>query len=369
MMRRAFAVSLVVAMVAFGFGVYARLDSMKTRSSVAATPKSPPRTKPNFSLPGTMYLTQAGTIYRLQGGVFRQIATGNWTQPVLSPDHTQLVAVGRFADASDLYLLDLNGQVLKQLTHNGSRVVEDNHWSFYPRFSPDGQTIFYSWDPKDPDNFYRVDLAVFAMPAGGPQSRAKRWTFPWNYSGGDIQPVPLSSGALLYTKFDMNEQGQAFSQIWLSPRPGATGKALTRPDDDCSQPALSPDGATLAMICTSGGQVGKLAIASFDGMTVSQPHVLIDGQLSASPAWAPDGSGLAYYAATGAAGHFQLFYLALPHSLSQLTNPSLSPSPAAASASASPSASARPTPTAAPLVPVQVSADLDFDPTGPPAWG
>jgi hypothetical protein len=368
MIRRALGLLLAVAMVAFGFGVYARLDSMKTRTAVAATPKSPARTKPNFSLPGTMFLTQAGTIYRLQGGVFRQIATGNWTQPVLSPDRTQLVAVGRFADASDLYLLDLNGQVLKQLTHNGSRVVEFNHWSFYPRFSPDGQQIFYSWDPKDPDNAYRVDLAVFAMPAGGPQSRAHRWTFPWNYSGGDVQPLPLRSGALLYTKFDINDQGQTFSQIWLSTRPGATGKGLTRPEDNCAQPALSPDETTLAMICTKGGQV-QLAVASFDGTTLGTPHVLVDDQLCASPAWAPDQHGLAYFAATGAAGHFQLFYLALP-SLAQLTAPSPSPSPStSASTSASASASARPSATAAPLVPVQVSADLDFDPTGPPAWG
>lgn len=367
MRERAIGVLLILAMVAFGVGVYARLDSLKTRGVVAAAPQAPSRTKPKYSLPGTMVLAQAGALYKFENGLFQEIATGNWTQPVLTPDHSHLVAVARYADESDLYLLDLNGHVVKQLTHNASQVVEDNHWSFYPRFSPDGQTLFYSWDPKNSDNFYRVDLAVYAMPFGGSQSRARQWTYPFFYTGGDVQPLPLRSGALLYTKFDVNEQGHAFSQIWLSPRAGAIGKALTTPEESCSQPALSPDGTVLAMICTGGGQVSQLVVASFNGTVVGPRQVLVDGQLSAGPAWAPDGSGLAYFVASGAAGHFQLFYLRVPASLTQPTaspSPSLSPS----SSPLRPSGSARPVPTAAPLVPIQVSADLDFDPTGPPAW-
>lgn len=362
MRQRAFSVLLIVAMVAFGVLVYVRLDSMKTRGVVAATPQAPSRTKPKFSVPGTMFVAQGGAIYRLQNGLFQQIASGIWTQPVLSPDHTKLVAVMRGADASDLYVLDLNGHIVKQLTHNTSPVVEDNHWSFYPRFSPDGQTLFYSWDPKSADNYYRVDLAVYAMPIAGPQSRARQWTYPFNYTGGDVQPVPLRSGALLYSKFDLNEQGHAYSQIWLSSHAGAAGKALTTPEANCAQPALSPNETMLAMICTGGSQIGQLTVAPFNGTTLGPARVLVDGQLCAAPAWSPDGNGLAYFAATGATGHFQLFYLGLPASVTQLTGATPSPSPA------SPSASARPSPTPGPLVPIQVSADLDFDPTAPPAW-
>jgi len=360
MMRRAITLIVLLAMVAFGVGVYARLASLKTRGVVAATPQAPARTTPKFRLPGTMFLAQGGSIYKLQDGLFRQIATGNWTQPVLSPDHRQLVAVARFADESDLYLLDLNGQVLRQLTHNASRVVDFNHWSFYPRFSPDGQTLFYSWDPKNPDNLYRVDLTVYAMPLAGPQSRARQWTEPYFWTGGDVQPVPLRSGSLLYTKFDISDQtNQPYSRIWLSTRPGAVGKALTLPQDNCAQPALSADETMLAMICTAGGQTGRLVVAPFNGTTLGQSRSLIEGQLCAAPAWSPDGNGLAYFAATGASGHFQLFYLALPPAVSA------SPSPSAAASS---SPKARPTPSAPPLVPVQVSYDLDFDATAAPAW-
>jgi Tol biopolymer transport system component len=368
MMRRALTLVVLLAMVAFGVGVYARLASLKTRGVVAASPNAPgaARVSPKFRLPGTMFLAQGGSIYKLQDGLFRQIATGNWTQPVLSPDHSHLVAVARFADTSDLYLLDLNGQILKQLTHNASRVVDFNHWSFYPRFSPDGQTLFYSWDPKNPDNLYRVDLVVYAMPLAGPQSRARAWTEPYFWTGGDVQPVPLRSGGLLYTKFDISEQtNQPNSRIWLTTRPGAAGKALTTAEENCAQPALSPDETMLAMICTAGGQTGRLVVAPFNGTTLGLARTLVEGQLCAAPAWSPEGTGLAYFAATGASGHFQLFYLALPPALSA------SPSPFAV-ASSSPkvgaTASARPTPSPAPLVPIQVSYDLDFDATAAPAW-
>jgi Tol biopolymer transport system component len=366
MMRRAITLVALLAMVAFGVGVYARLASLKTRGVVAASPNAPTRVSPKFRLPGTMFLAQGGSIYKLQDGLFRQIATGNWTQPVLSPDHSQLVAVARFADESDLYLLDLNGNILRQLTHNASRVVDFNHWSFYPRFSPDGQTLFYSWDPKNQDNLYRVDLTVYAMPLAGPQSRARQWTEPYFWTGGDVQPVPLRSGSLLYTKFDISDQtNQPNSRIWLTTRAGAVGKALTTPQDNCAQPALSPDETMLAMICTAGGQTGQLVVAPFNGTTLGPLRHLIDGQLCAAPAWSPDGNGLAYFAATGGSGHFQLFYLAVP--------PAPSPSPSASTAaSSSPKAgatpSARPTPSPAPPVPVQVSYDLDFDATAAPAW-
>src|SRR5207253_1978701 len=69
------------------------------------------------------------------------------------------------------------------------------------------------------------------------------------------------------------------------------------------------DGKTLAMICSGGQQVGRLEIASFDGVNIGPRTVLVDGQLCAAPVWSPDGNGIAYFAPVGPSGHFQLFYL------------------------------------------------------------
>ena len=362
MIRRLEIAVLVLLMASFGVGVYSYLGTLKSTGKITAHANVPTRSKPRFVLPGTMFLAQGGAIFRLQDGQFSQIATGTWTQPALTPDHKNLVAVSQKANESDLFLLDLDGHVIKQLTHNASRFTTSNHWSFFPRVSADGQTLFYSYDPKNPPNLYRVDLAVYAMPITGAQTRARRWTDPYYYSGGDVQPIPLASGGLLYTKFNIDDQGHGYSQLWLQRGPWTVsiGKALTTPADSCSQPALSPDGKKVAMICTGGQQVGRLEVASFDGTTLGPATVLVDGQLSAAPVWSPDGLGLAYFAPIGPAGHFQLFYVPVP--------PSATPAAASAAPTATASAAASPTPLPTPQPPQQVSTDLDFDTTASPAW-
>ena len=161
MIRRLGIVVLVLLMASFGVGVYSYLGTLKASPKVAAKAPLPNRTKPKFYLPGTMFLAQGGSLFKLQDGRFSQIATGNWSQPTITPDHTHLVAVSRSTSSADLFLLDLDGHIVRQLTRNGNRSnVSYNHWSFYPRVSPDGHTLYYSWDPKDINNGNRVDLAI-----------------------------------------------------------------------------------------------------------------------------------------------------------------------------------------------------------------
>ncbi len=134
---------------------------------------------------------------------------------------------------------------------------ERDHWAFYPRFSPDGSQIYYDYDPKDPYNSYRVDLAIFASPADPSSARAVQWTYPNEYTGGDVNPVPLRGGGLIFTRFSIDDQSNVHSQIWYQARPGSQGTPLTDPADDCLQPAVSADERQLGMVCTQGQpQVG-----------------------------------------------------------------------------------------------------------------
>jgi len=362
--RRIAAILFLPMMFAFGAGVYLYLGTMKSKV-VKERAQLPTVTKPRFVLPGTMYVAQEGRLFKLSAGSFSEIGPpGDWSQPALTPDHTKMIAVSRSGFYSDLYLLDLDGHVIKRLTKDDSRIIDGNHWAFYPKVSPDGATLMYSFD--SPKYGYQVDMAVWSMPLNGTQTQARRRTTPNDHTGGDVSPIPLAGGGLLFVRHSIEASTAVTSQIYYQSRPFAIPKALTSEADDCSQPALSPDGTQLAMICTGGKQTAKLEVAPFTGNALGPAKVLLDGRLFAAPAWSPDGKALAYFAPAGAAGHFQLWYLALPAVASSAS--------ASASTSATPSVGTTPTvrpsasPAPTPPVPVQVTQGVDLTATSAPAW-
>ncbi|HEY8679034.1 MAG TPA: hypothetical protein VIN39_10430 [Candidatus Dormibacteraeota bacterium] len=353
MIRRFTLLLLIPVMVTFGSGVYVYLGSLK--SNVVQTPgKLPTVVKPRLVLPGTMILVQDGKIFKLQNGTFTQIASGNWMQPAMTPDHTRLVAVSRAGQSSDLFVLDVDGHVIKQLTHDGARIIDANHWAFYPHVTADGASVTYSYD--SPKFGFRVDFAIWTMPLNGSQAQARRRTTPNGYTGGDVSPIPVSATDLLYVRHSIDTTG-VHSQIWVQPRPFYFGTPLTAAADDCSQPSLSPDGTQLAMVCTGGKQSTRLEVAPFNGVTLGAPRVVHAGGLDAVPTWSPDGKGLAYLSPSGAEGHFQLWWLPIGPAV-----------PAASLTAASPALAVSPSPTAAPVAPVQVTEGVDLSATSAPAW-
>jgi len=319
-MRWAVTAGLVVAMLAFGVGVYEVAGLLRAGHHVVHRPTevSAP------SLPGTMYVVQAGAIYRFQHGSFTQITPeSGWMQPGAAPDG-RIVAVRRQGNFSDLYLLSSGGKTVTQLTHDASKAVADNHWAFYPRYSPDGQTLFYAFDPKDAFNSYRVDLAIFVSPMKAGATAAE-WTTPNDYTGGDVQPVPLRDGSLVYTKYSIDDSFQVHSQVWLQRRAGSAGVALTSPEMGCAQPAISADEAHIAMVCTNGSnQSADLEVATFDSARVAlgSPATLVGGRMVASPAFSPDGKTIAFLEPSGPGGQFQLWTAGStgPASVRQITS-------------------------------------------------
>ena len=360
-LRRIAAILFLPVMLGFGSGVYLYLGTLKSKV-VQERPVKPTVTKPKFVLPGTMFVVQDGRMFKLNAGSFTEIGpAGDWSQPTLTPDHTRLIAVSRGVHFSDLYLLDLDGHVVKRITKNDSRVVEYNHWAFYPRVSPDGANLVYSYDSPKQNG---VDLAVWSMPLNGAQSQARRWTDPYWYTGGDVSPIPLAGGGLLFVRHSIDPSTVVHSQIYYQARPLALAKPLTPEAEDCSEPALSPDGTQLAMICSRGKQTTALEVAPFNGTAIGPARVLMEGGLYGSPVWSPDGKALAYYAPTGLTGHFQLWYL--PLAVAPTPSPSAT-AKASPSATTSGSASSVVAPTPAPM-PVQVTEGVDLSATSPPVW-
>ncbi|MEO6797882.1 MAG: LpqB family beta-propeller domain-containing protein [Candidatus Dormibacter sp.] len=356
-LRRVLPFLMIPLMLMVGSGTYLYLGSVKSEV-LRQKAKAPTAVKPKFKLPGTMYLVQGGALFKFENGVFTQVASGSWAQPALTPDHTKLLAVSRGPQASDLYLLDLNGHVIKQLTHDSARIIDANHWAFYPRVTADSSSVLYSYD--SPKYGFQVDFSIWSMPLNGTQAQARRRTTANPHTGGDIEPIPLNGTGMIFVRHSNDATGVR-SQIWYQARSGFLGNALTTADQDCGQPALSPDKTQLAMICSGGKQSTQLVVAPFNGTTLGAPRVLVKGGLIAQPTWSPDGAGLAYFAPAGVAGHFELWWVPVG-AVVPLTTPHASVTPGA------PSSTAAVSTTAAPIVPLQVTEGLDLASTSAPAW-
>jgi Tol biopolymer transport system component len=340
--RLRFFVVLLVLWVAFGFGVNRFLDSRKSTLLTHPAAVVPTEETANFGLPGTIYLSQAGHLYRFHAGQFSDMklptATGSWTQPALATTG-QLLVVARASEYSDIYVVDAaSGSIVKKLTSNATKTprVELNAWSFWPHLTADGITVISNYDGPKTGTTFEVHLAVWSGPITG-KVQSKQWTQPDAYTGGDVSPVPLPGGGVVYAKYSLNEKSQIVSRLATVARPGAAPVYLTAGADDCGEPAVSPDASRVAAICTSDTQTARLEVIPLTKGVAGVPQVLLNSCLCASPAWAPDGSSLLYLAPADATGHFQIWWLNHANTLT--------PAPAK-----------------------QVTSHLDFDATSAPAW-
>jgi Tol biopolymer transport system component len=331
----------LVLMAAFAFGVNRFLASRQAHVAQAASPE---KVIPAIPLPGTMFLAAHGDLFRFDHGSFTELhmpsSVGTWLQPAIVPGSQNVVAVARQGAFADVYLLNSKGQVLRQLSHNAttSSTIQLNHWMFWPRVDADGNTVYVSYDaPKSPQS-YEIQFAIWQGTLNGDLA-AHQWTGPFSYTGGDTQAVPLAGGGLLYAKYQI-DGGDVFSRIAVQTSSLRDPTYLTDPTSDCSEPAVSPDGTMLAMVCTGGTglQSTALEVAPLQGTSLGPIRTLVSNCLCSAPSWSPDGSGLAYLAPADATGHFQLWWVA----------------GAAGDV---------------PQAPKQVTSGLDFDATSPPAWG
>lgn len=336
-MRRTLVIAaLLILMAGFGVGVNRYLaGTTRVHQINDSSVRGPGDVTTGVDLPGTLFVAQRGRLFRLTGRHFTELTpgrSGEWMQPASANDGSRLIAVLRGGQSSDLFMLDGNGRIVRQLTRLAARSTDADHWVFWPRMNADASRLFTSYD--SPKEGYNVDFAIWS---GNPESGvfAHRWSTPIPYTGGDVHPAPLPTGGLVYSHYEILN-GKVYSQLVI--RRAFSGEAvpLTRLEDDCDQASVSPDGGSVAMICSQSKQSTRLATARLQGATLTSMHVAATDCLCASPSWAPDGSGLAYIAPADASGHFQLWWLGVA--------------------------------AGGPQSPVRVTSNLDLDATSPPAW-
>lgn len=369
------AIGLAVLMLITGVSSYLVLNGRQ--SKVAAPPAKPTAVTPPhqaFVLPGTLYLIQSGALYSLSSGRFHQLTPeAGWSQPAPTADGNNLIAVKNGGYFSDVYQLNRYGTPTRQLTSNAGRFgmkdPSSNHWSLYPRLSPDGGTLWMTYDGNKCTGCLLITFDIWAMPVNGGIRQAHAWTNTGLVPGGDVQPIPVQGG-IIYTKYDYDDQGRPTGQLWYTNRANSVGRELTAQSEDCRNPSMSPDGTKVAMICTYVKQVSYLTIASWNGSSLGPRQTVISDQLVAQPTWAPDGSGIAYLAPAQAAGPFQLWFLPKDAYAPPPPSPVPTPTPTPGGPHNSPLPSPSPIVVPPPPVikPIEVTTNAGFDATSPLAW-
>jgi hypothetical protein len=376
MSRFLLALCLTALMLVTGVSTYLYENSRQTK--LGAAPLKPTESTPSphaFVLPGTLYVAQSGAIYSLSNGRFHQLTSeSGWMQPSMLPDGNLLV-VRRTGFYSDVWTMTRFGVPAGAVTHNGAPArsydTGQNHWAFYPRIGTDGRTLFMSYD--EPKGGYEVDMSIWSMPLTGSIRQGTDWTYSQGYTGGDMQPLPVPGG-IIYTKYLRAPDGSIASQLWFAGRPNRNdlyaGKALTSQYEDCRSPSLSPDGHYLAMICTYGKQISNLAIATWSGSNLGGRQLVITDQMVAQPTWAPDGSGIAYFAPGAPDAPFQLWFIQRARYFPPAPSPIPTPSAEGGGPAGTPEPSASPTaPPPPPIVkPIQVTTLDGFDASSTMAW-
>jgi TolB protein len=182
--------------------------------------------------------------------------------PAWSPDGTRLALTLSHKDGNlDVYVLNLNDQVLTRLT-------DDNSIDTEPVWSPDGKTVYFTSDRSGAPQIYRVG-------AGG-GDRAQRVTFEGTYNarprispdGQQLAMVTLDSGAYRIAVMNLKN---------------AATRVLTQGSLDES-PSFAPNGAVLIYGTQDKGR-GVLATVSTDG-SVHQRIAAEQGDIR-EPIWSP----------------------------------------------------------------------------------
>ena len=192
----------------------------------------------------------------LSSGKLRQVTfeTSSEDAPDLSPDGKTLLIASNRGGKNALWTIDLNGNVLSQLTYGDNRL-------FQARWSPDGKQIAYGLGEK-----------LVAQKLGDVSAReiAPNGSAPsWSPDGRKLA-------------FSRLEDGK--SDIWTHSFDRGETKQITSLESINAYPSWSPDGNSITFNAQKGGKRDIFVVASKGGTT----RQITSGEAEFShPQWSP----------------------------------------------------------------------------------
>lgn len=177
----------------------------------------------------------------------------------LSPGGNEIAVTLSLHGSTEIYVLDLAGNILRRCTDNGAEDVS-------PTWSPDGSQIAFTSDRSGGPQIYVMNADC---------SNQRRVTFAGSYNTApDWSPL---GDRIAFTGRDSRGRFDIFTV-----EPGTQYiERLTQDQGDNREASWSPDGRYLVFTSTRGGSGGALYVMTEDGQT----QTMIRAGSFETPAW------------------------------------------------------------------------------------
>jgi Tol biopolymer transport system component len=224
---------------------------------------------------------------------------GEPTRIPLPRDSRQMLAgwtprgeIGVFMDSESheaLYTVPASGGRAMQVTPQG-------HWSYYPRWSPDGERIYFRSDPRE------VKGPIAYVPAEG----GNMVELPWQSEQGMYSRVPAGGNnvspdgkRIVISAVQRGGYTEDRVDLWTVPVDGGHPIRLTRDPSFEGYPCWSPDGRWIAFTdwhqTSEDGWHGAIYVIPADGGQVRQVTSQGDSLRGGAVSFTPDGERIAFF--------------------------------------------------------------------------
>lgn len=187
---------------------------------------------------------------------------------ILDPDKSWIAFTGESGEESNIYIMDIEGEDLIQITDN-------NSIDFALSWSPDGKKLAFT---SDRDGNYEI----YIMDYNG--ENQKRLT---NDKAWDSLPCWSPDGSKI--AFRSNRDGD--TEIYTMESNGENIMKLTNNNSDDGSPSWSPDGSKIVFTSDRDGGA-EIYLMDLDGNNIVK--LTDNSKEDAFPSWSPDGSMIVY---------------------------------------------------------------------------
>jgi Tol biopolymer transport system component len=232
--------------------------------------------------------------HRIQVELIKDAYTPAW-----SPDGTRLAFYSTRDHGRDLYIMDIFGQQIQRLTHNGA-----NNSS--PSWSPDGREIAFASDYADAFAIYTIpvdcrDTFEHCAKRLTPDDHFWYAAPAWSPDGERITFVTTKDTTNAF------DDSLGNSNIYIMNRDGTNIQQLTDNLGDDYTPAWSPDSRNL-VYSAQNIRFGRIELMVRDTQCnsgVNCTRLLFSDIVDIMPSWSPDGSSIVFVDARD--GSFEMY--------------------------------------------------------------